>query len=421
VTKTILYIEDDPASRTLVERTLRFAGFTVLVAASGLEGVDMARAAQLDMVLVDINLPDISGREVTTMLRSESRFRHTPIVALTAQALDEQRELTMAAGITGYITKPIDVEALPAQITYYLNGAKDYLDKDRMIDAQQRYAQEVVTRLESRIRELEEINTTLHRLDRMKDSFIQLTAHELRTPLTLVYGYSRLLEDSPAFKPVLKNDEDARTLVGGLVEAIERMQDIINEILTISRIMTNQIDMTINPLNPAQIMQKVLRHYEQSIQQRRLHVHFEPETWPPRMHADAELLGLAFSNLISNAVKYTPNDGLIRIMAESDGQRIFIHFKDSGIGVALDEQRRIFDRFHTAAGDMLLHSTSKTAFRGGGLGLGLAVTKAIIEAHGGHIRVESAGFNPDKMPGSDFIVTLPLMAVENIIRPGSAL
>lgn len=419
--KTILYIEDDAASRTLVERTLRFAGFTVLVAASGLEGVDMARAAQLDMVLVDINLPDISGREVTTMLRSESRFRNTPIVALTAQALDEQRELTMAAGITGYITKPIDVEALPAQITYYLNGAKDYLDKDRLIDAQQRYAQEVVTRLEARIRDLEEINTTLHRLDRMKDTFIQLTAHELRTPLTLVYGYSRLLEDSPALRPVLQTNEDAQALVKSLVDAIERMQDIINEILTISRIMTNQIDMTINPLNPAYLIQKVLKHYEQAIQQRRLHVHFEPENWPPRMHADAELLMLAFNNLMSNAIKYTPNDGHIRIMAESNEHHIHIHFKDSGIGIALDEQQRIFDRFHTAAGDMLLHSTSKTAFRGGGLGLGLAVTKAVIEAHGGSIRVQSSGFNPDKMPGSDFIVTLPLMAVEHVTRPGSDL
>lgn len=391
-----------------------------MVAACGLEGVDMARAAQLDMVLVDINLPDISGREVTTMLRSDRRFQHTPIVALTAQALDEQRELTMAAGITGYITKPIDVEALPAQINYYLNGAKDQLDKDRLIDAQQRYAQEVVTRLEARIRELEEINTTLSRLDHMKDSFIQLTAHELRTPLTLVYGYSRLLEDNPALRSVLSENEDARMLVRSLVDSIERMQVIINEILTISRIMTNQIDMTINPLNPAWLVQKVLKGYEQAIQQRRLHVHFEPDNWPSRMYADADLLALAFNNLISNAIKYTPNDGRIRILAEADEHYVYIHFKDSGIGIALDEQKRIFDRFHTAAGDMLLHSSSKTAFRGGGLGLGLAVTKAIIEAHGGQIRVESAGFNPDRLPGSDFIVTLPLMAVEPVLHPGRA-
>jgi two-component system sensor histidine kinase KdpD len=87
--------------------------------------------------------------------------------------------------------------------------------------------------------------------------------------------------------------------------------------------------------------------------------------------------------------------------------------KDSGIGVAKDEQRRIFERFHTA-GDTRLHSTSKTAFRGGGLGLGLAVCKAIAEAHNGRIWVESAGFDPAVLPGSEFIVEMP---VANAFRP----
>ncbi len=417
--KTILYIEDDPASRLLVERTLRFAGYTVRVASCGLEGVDIARSAHFDLVLTDINLPDISGREVTTMLRSDARFRSTPIVALTAQAFDEQRELTMAAGITGYLTKPIDVEALPSQVEKYLNGAKDHLDAERLADAQQRYTQEVVNRLEARIRELEEANATLRRLDKMKDSFIQLTAHELRTPLTLVYGYSRLLEDNPALKPVLKQDEAAQTLVRGLVDAIGRMQGIINEILTISRIMTNQIDMSISPVNPAVLVQKVIKHYEQAIQSRHLHISFDPESWPVKIRADAELLLLAFNNLVSNAIKYTPDDGSITITATHTEQEIRISIKDTGIGVAVDEQKRIFDRFHTA-GDTLLHSTSKTAFRGGGLGLGLAVTKAVIEAHGGSIRVESTGCDPDKLPGSEFIVVLPLTA-DHHIRSGKTL
>jgi signal transduction histidine kinase len=412
--KTILYIEDDPASRMLVERTLRFAGYQVLVAETGLSGVDMARAHELDLVLTDINLPDISGREVTTMLRSESRFQDIPIVALTAQALEEQRELTMAAGITGYLTKPIDVEALPTQVERYLQGAHDHLDADRLAEAQQRYTQEVVKRLETRIRELEQANETLRRLDKMKDTFIQLTAHELRTPLTLVYGYSRLLEDNPAIKSVLKEDETARTLLRGLVDAIERMQGIVNEILTISRVMTNQIDMTISPFSPAQLVQKVVNSYEPALRSRRLTLVIEPTGWPSKMRGDAELLSLAISNLVSNAIKYTPDDGKITITAAADEQTIRIRFCDTGIGIAKEEQQRIFDRFHTA-GDPLLHSTSKTAFRGGGLGLGLAVCKSIIEAHGGQVWVESAGYDIDRLPGSQFIVSLPL-AIDHPVR-----
>lgn len=409
VKETILYIEDDPASRMLVERTLKHAGYKVLVAERGLEGIDLARRENPDLILTDINLPDISGREVTTMLRSDARFQHTPIVALTAQAFDEQRELTMAAGITGYLTKPLDIEALPGRIEHYLKGNKDAISAERMAEAQIRYTREVVGRLEARIRELEFSNNELRRLDKMKDSFIQLTAHELRTPLTLVYGYSRLLEDSPAIKSVANQDENIKTLIKGLTEAIQRMQGIINEILTISRIMTNQIDMSVSAVDPAYIVQRVVGHYKHALESRRLTLHFDPATWPHKMRGDAELLMLAISSLISNAIKYTPDHGHIYITAQADEQQIRVCVRDTGIGVAKEEQERIFERFHTA-GDTMLHSTSKTAFRGGGLGLGLAVCKGIIDAHGGRVWVESAGLDLEKLPGSEFIVVLPLVA-----------
>jgi signal transduction histidine kinase len=407
--RTILYIEDDPASRTLVERTLNHAGYHVLVAERGLEGIDLARKARPDLILTDINLPDISGREITTMLRNDMRFKSTPIVALTAQAYNEQREMTMAAGITGYLTKPLDVEALPGQVEYYLGGGKDQIDDAALTEAQRRYAVEVVTHLEARIRDLEASNEALRRLDKMKDTFIQLTAHELRTPLTLVYGYSRLLEDNPAIREIIRGDENTKVLFSGLVEAIRRMQSIINEILTISRIMTNQIDLSIGPTELALVVRKALDDYQTAIKTRNLQIHFDPTDWPQRIRADAELLQLAMSSLVSNAIKYTPDGGSIDITAKADDEQVRISIRDSGIGVAIEEQIRIFERFHTA-GDTQLHSTSKTAFRGGGLGLGLAICRGIIEAHNGRIWVESEGYDPERCPGSEFIIVLPLVA-----------
>jgi signal transduction histidine kinase len=406
---TILYIEDDPASRSLVERTLRFAGYTVLVADCGLVGIDLARREIPDLILTDINLPDLSGREITTTLRGDERFKHTPIVALTAQILSEQRELTLAAGITGYLTKPVDIEALPGQVEYYLHGGHDLVQPDVLSDAQGRYLQEVVGRLEQRIRQLESNNSSLRRLDKMKDSFIQLTAHELRTPLTLVYGYSRLLEDSPALKSLIMQDESTQTLMKGLIDAITRMQGIINEVLTISRIMTNQIDLSVGLISPASVMQKALMTYQQAIRDRLMNVHFNASEWPDKIRGDADLLELTLNNLLSNAIKYTPNGGNIYITAKADDHLLRLSVKDTGIGVASDDRERIFERFHTT-GETMLHSTSKTAFRGGGLGLGLAICKGIIEAHSGRIWVESPGFDPDKLPGSEFLVTLPLTA-----------
>ncbi len=410
IQRTILYIEDDPASRTLVERTLRHAGYRVLVAERGLEGIDIARREVPDLILTDINLPDISGREITTTLRSEDRFQRTPIVALTAQAYSEHRALTMAAGVNGYLTKPIDVEDLPGRVEYYLQGGSDFIDQDTLADAQTKYSQELVARLEERIRELESSNNALIRLDKLKDSFIQVTAHELRTPLTLVFGYSRLIEETPQVKTIIQNDENLDTLTRGLQDAIKRMQDIINEILTISRIMTNQIDLSIVTVNPGILVEKVLNNMESALKSRQINIHFDSETWPDKMRADADTLSLCLANLVSNAIKYTPDGGHIYLTASADDQQVRISVKDTGIGVAKEEQTRVFERFHTA-GDTQFHSTSKTAFRGGGLGLGLSVCKGIVEAHGGKIWVESPGFDPEKLPGSEFIMVLPVTAV----------
>lgn len=408
--KTILYIEDDPASRLLVERTLRFAGYRVLVAERGLLGIDIARRELPDLILTDINLPDLSGREITTMLRSDTRFRSTPIVALTAQVLRDQREMAMAAGLNGYLTKPLDVIALPDQIAFYLGGGQDAIDQKALADAHTRYTQEVVQRLESRVRELEHMNEELRRLDRMKDTFIQVTAHELRTPLTLIYGYSRLMEDNPQLKSLMQQDPNTRMLVDGMGHAINRMQGIINEILTISRIITNRIDLSLGPTNLADIVQRVLIGYADALKQRQITVKYERSQWPERILADWELMELVLRNLLSNAIKYTPDKGNITLTSQiTNGDTLRFSVRDTGIGIAADDLNSIFERF-SAGNDPILHSTSKTAFRGGGIGLGLAVSKGIVEAHGGRIWAESSGFNPETCPGSEIIVVIPLTA-----------
>jgi signal transduction histidine kinase len=407
---TVLYIEDDPASRLLVERTLRFAGYRVLVAERGLEGIDIARRERPDIILTDINLPDLSGREVTSVLRGDAAFAQTPIVALTAQTQSDQRAITVASGITGYLTKPVDVEALPDQVQSYLNGVRDQrLDTASLAEARTRYMRELTERLEGRIRELETFNQSLQHFDKMKDIFIQLTAHELRTPLTLVFGYSRLLQDSPQIRAALDMNADLQALMTGMIDAIQRMHKIINEILVMSRIITNQIDLAIGLTDLGRIAQQAAQPYQQVLEARRLTLIFDPVEFPSRIQADWELMQLAFSNLLSNAIKYTPDGGMITFRAESVGDNLRILVRDTGIGIAPDVQKTLFERFQVTH-NVQLHSTSKTAFKGGGIGLGLAICKGIIEAHGGHIWVESAGYDEQALPGSSFWIEMPTVA-----------
>jgi signal transduction histidine kinase len=404
---TILYIEDDPASRLLIQRMLDNAGYRVLLAETGLQGIDIAKSENPDLVLTDINLPDLNGYELTTLLRREEQFDATPIVALTAQG-NAAQATAQAAGVTGFLTKPIDIETFIDQVAYYLEGGRDEIDEDDLRNAQIAYTREVVGRLEARIRRLEQANESLKKLDKMKETFIEITAHELRTPLTLIYGYSRLLEENESIRRVAESDPGLLALVGGLTEGIERMQAMIEEILTMSRIMTNQVDLSLSPTNLGDVIATALRRFDDAIKARKLVIHFDPADWPRRMQSDSQLLTLAVSNLLSNAIKYTPDGGDIHLtLHPAEPAMVRFSVRDSGVGIAQEEQDAVFDQFHTTS-DASLHSTSKTAFMGGGLGLGLSLSRGVVEAHGGKIWVESAGYDPDNLPGCAFYVSMPL-------------
>jgi signal transduction histidine kinase len=405
---TILYIEDDEASRVLIQRVLAYAGYKVLIASRALEGIDLARQHRPDLILTDINLPDLSGREITVRLRSDPWLAKVPIVALTAQTHALERDKTFVAGVSGYITKPVDVSTLTTTIESYLKGHRDNVDTSTLEPARRAYNAELVERLEANVRALETSYRDLRRVDQIKDDFIQLTAHELRTPLTTVYGYSRLVQTSSAIQAIMEQDAEVNACLTGLTTAVERLHSVVNEIITVSRIASGRVDLKLGPTNLREVVEKVAAEYAQVLEQRNLTLHFTPETkWPPQFYADTGLLELAFSNILGNAIKYTPDGGTITLETRVEGDEAHVSVQDTGIGIDPREQPYIFDRFYTA-GDTQLHSTSKTAFRGGGLGLGLAICRGIIEAHGGHIWVESECCDEAQLPGSTFYIVLPV-------------
>ncbi len=360
-----------------------------------------------DLILADINLPDLSGREIAIRLRTDPRLADVPIVALTAYTDAADREKTLIAGVTGYLTKPVDPRDLPEKIAGYLRGARDTVDQATVETARQAYNRELVDRLEQTVRELEASNRELRRLDAIKDDFIQLTAHELRTPLTTVYGYSRLVQTAPVFRAAVDSDVDAAAALEGLIASVERLQLVVDEIITVSRVALGRVDLKVGPTNLRAIVERVIGDYTPVSGQRHLRLIFDPEEWPRVLMADAALLELAFTNLLGNAIKYTPDGGSITLHAKITGGALKITVADTGVGIAPEDQEAIFNRFYTA-GDTQLHSTSKTAFRGGGLGLGLAISRGIVTAHGGRLWVESSGYDPRDPPGSTFHMELPV-------------
>lgn len=408
---TIVYIEDDRASRILVERVLSSRGYDVHVADNGLDGINLVREKDPQLVLTDINLPDMDGREITTRLRGLSNFTNIPIVAITANNSPGSRELALAAGCSGFLTKPIDVGSFPGQVKEFLTGRTETLGIEEKSEHLERHAQILVERLENKIREMEAANKRLRELDSLKSDFIALVSHELRTPLTLISGYAHLLGEQ-----VKMGREQGSIPVGGLeglatglTSGISRMQEVIAEIIHVSRISSGTLDLSIGPVRLPHLVESLQRDFADVCAQRQLTLHIADMSHMPLIEADGARLKTAVENVVGNAVKYTPDGGQIVVVGKhlEDADAIDIIVRDTGIGIPRDEQRNIFEQFYVL-GAIAHHSTSKSAFQGGGLGIGLAITRGIVEAHRGRIWVESDGRDPEKLPGSAFHIVLPI-------------
>lgn len=406
--KTILYIEDDPASRRLVQKVLGIHGYNVLVADDGLEGITIARENNPNLILMDINLPSMDGREITTRLRSLPNFSKTPIVALTANHSPGSRELALAAGCTGFMTKPIDVGTFPESVKDYLEGHIEPLSSNERTEHLERHAQNLVVRLENKIKELENANKRMRELDRLKSDFIILVSHELRTPLTLISGYAHLLDDQLKQTPEAGLSSD---VIGGVAEGlnlgVSRMREVVNEIISVARITSGALDLVLSPVKLHVVVEKIVEEYEGICSKRNISIQIGDLSSLPTIEGDEKQIRVAVDNIISNGIKYTPDNGKIYIVGRQMDNAIDLIIRDTGIGIPVEEQRHIFDQFYVL-GSIEHHSTSKSAFQGGGLGLGLAITKGIIEAHNGRIWVESERRDTQKCPGSTFHILLPI-------------
>jgi signal transduction histidine kinase len=288
-----------------------------------------------------------------------------------------------------------------------------------------RFNQELEAKVRQRTAELQEINEELERLnddlenlDRTKSDFISIAAHELKTPLTLIQGYTNIMRDDKT----IKSNSFLLNILTGIIKGSERLYGIIESMIDVS-----MIDSQVLQLKPAQcalghILRTLSEHYAPDLKERYLALRLG-DFKLPYIEADVQRLYQVFDNLLLNAIKYTPDGGWIaidawQIYALEDEDWIEVVISDSGIGIDPEHQERIFDKFYQT-GQVALHSSGKTKFKGGGPGLGLAIAKGIVHAHGGKIWVESEKCDEQACPGSQFHVVLPVKSKVNITEVSS--
>jgi signal transduction histidine kinase len=253
--------------------------------------------------------------------------------------------------------------------------------------------------------ELEKAKASLEKLDKSKSDFIAIAAHELKTPLTLIEGYTAMLTDQLG---ELETISQAQVLVRGINTGARRLKEIVDDMIDVSMIDNNMLSLNYQPLWISRLIKMIHHEFIDSAAERRQTLVIEEFPGSQEMmYGDAERLYQAFRNLVSNAIKFTPDGGRICIGGRKLPGFVEITVSDTGIGVNPEDQVRIFEKFRNL-GNPQLHSSSKTKFKGGGPGLGLSIAKGIVEAHGGAIWVESEGYDEVKYPGSTFHVMLPM-------------
>jgi signal transduction histidine kinase len=354
----ILSIDDNDASRYAIGRTLRQAGFRVIEADTGAGALRRAREDAPDLILLDVKLPDIDGFEVSRRLKDDPATASIPVLQITATySSTEHWAQALNAGADGYLTHPAEPIVLIATIRALL-----------------------------RAREAER---ALREANRLKDDFLATLSHELRTPLNAIVGWAHVLR-TPNLDPAVT----ARA-----VESIQRNAEaqtrLVADILDVSRIVTGKLRIDSRRLELARVVEAALETVRPSALARQvtLETTMDPEAV---VQGDPNRLQQIAWNLLTNAVKFTPAGGTVRVSVRQQPAGVQLVVEDTGIGIEPAFMPFVFDRFRQADASM-----TRTV---SGLGLGLALVNDLVQMHGGTVRAESGG--PGQ--GARFTVSLPV-------------
>ncbi len=255
------------------------------------------------------------------------------------------------------------------------------------------------------IQQLDQVKQSLEKLDRSKSDFIAVAAHELKTPLTLIDGYATMLRENLEQSGLLPYQ---KVLMEGVQNGARRLQSIIDDMIDVSLIDNNLLSLNFQPLWINRLLAVLVDEFSATVNERNQKFEIHSFAGINEMtFGDPERILQVLRNVISNAIKYTPDGGEITVEGRKLPGFLEIIVRDTGIGIDIEDAQAIFDNF-VRLGNISLHSSGKTKFKGGGPGLGLRIARGIIESHGGTIWVESPGYNEDTCPGSTFHILIPL-------------
>jgi two-component system sensor histidine kinase/response regulator len=370
----ILVIDDEPGIRLGCQRALRSEGYRVDTAADGEEGLQALASSEYDLVLLDMMMPGIGGLEMLERIRELDP--NLVCVVITGYATVELAVEAIKRGAYDFIAKPFDSDTLLLTVDQGMERRTLSLQSQRL------------SQLEAEAEALAREKAQLERLDKIKSTFTLTVAHELRAPVAAIQSYLRLILDGYIAPG------DQRHYLERAERRAEAQLELINDLLDLARLQDPDIQVETEPVALEDVLGEVLDAMAAQAEEKGIGVTRDVDDQLPSVHVNPRHAKQLWNNLISNAIKYTPDGGQVRISLQEQDGFLVGAVEDTGIGIPEDEIRLVFEEFY--------RSKAAKAQTQLGTGLGLPIVKRILEAYGGSIEVESV---PDK--GSTFRFQLP--------------
>ena len=413
----ILLVDDHEENLLALEAILVDPSYNLVRASSGRAALKEVLKRDFALILLDVAMPDMDGYETAELIRSRDRSRQTPIIFLTANYRSDAHVFRgYSVGAVDYLFKPFSPEILTSKVAVFVEL---YLKREalaRQTQALLRAQEELEDRVRARTRELNEANLSLRdevderkriegerlllleseqraraqaeAVNRLKDEFLATLSHELRTPLNAILGWSHLLTSGKGDKAMLER------AVGVIRNNALAQSQLIEDILDVSRIIGGKLRLKLGHVQMRDVIEGALDSVSPAAQGKAITIERQMDEIDPIV-GDPDRIQQIVWNLLSNAVKFTPREGRVRIRLQRRGDEVELAVEDTGIGIPPDFLPYVFDRFSQA--------DPTATRRHGGLGLGMAIVRYLVELHGGTVKAESQGENQ----GATFTIVLP--------------
>jgi signal transduction histidine kinase/GGDEF domain-containing protein len=376
----VLVVDDEKEIRVFLSKALtRLGGFHVVLAESGEEALRKLEKEPFELVLTDLKMPKMDGLQLIAEIAKSKP--ETLTIMMTAHGTIDSALEAMKLGASDYITKPLNLDEMILRLR-------------KVLEEKQRFV-----RLKDFADQLERTNLELRKIDSMKSEFVSVASHELRTPLAAIKNAVQLMLSGKTGEV----NENQKKFLSMAERNINRLTNILNDLLNLSRIESGKIELKFENIELGDIIELAASSLRPHADVKSIQIDVQIPESLPAIYGDQEKIEQILTNLIGNAIKFTPDGGKILISAQSPshdqkdgyGKTVAISVKDTGIGIPAEHLDAVFEKFHQVEGS--LHRSVS------GTGLGLAITKGLVEAQQGTIVVES-----EMGKGSTFTFALPV-------------